>query len=68
VLATIFAQYGSYRSPQAYVDGLTPAVYAGAAIAAIGAVAALFISRTRGRQATAIETREPLGDPSLESV
>ncbi len=45
VLATIFAQYGSYQSPQSFVDGLTPAVYAGAAIAAVGAVAALFIAR-----------------------
>jgi len=65
VLATIFAQNGSYQSPQSYVDGLVPAVYAGAAIAAIGAVAALFITRARRHEAPAGEPDRP-GDPSLE--
>jgi len=68
VLATIFAQYGSYQSPQSYVDGLTPAVYAGAAIAALGAVAALFIRRQRRQEAPAAAAAEPLGEPSFESV
>jgi len=68
VLATIFAQYGSYQSPQSYVDGLTPAVYAGAAIAAIGAVAALFIARTRRQQAPVTEAADLLGEPSFESA
>ena len=67
VLATIFAQNGSYQSPQSYVDGLAPAVYAGAAIAAIGAVAALFIARARRQDAPATEA-ELRGDPSFESA
>jgi EmrB/QacA subfamily drug resistance transporter len=67
VLATIFAQNGSYQSPQSYVDGLVPAVYAGAAIAAIGAVAALFITRARRNEAPASEPVRP-GDPSLETA
>ncbi|KIA64660.1 MFS transporter [Nocardia vulneris] len=38
VLASVFASHGSYLSPQAYVDGLTPAVWVGAAIVAAGAL------------------------------
>jgi MFS family permease len=67
VLATIFAQNGSYQSPQSYVNGLVPAVYAGAAIAAIGAVAALFIARARRQEVPATEA-ELIGDPSFESA
>jgi EmrB/QacA subfamily drug resistance transporter len=47
VLATVFAQNGSYVSPQTYVDGLVPAVYVGAAVVAVGAIAALFVQRQR---------------------
>jgi hypothetical protein len=43
VLATIFATYGSYRSGQAYTDGLIPAVWVGTAVVALGAAASLFI-------------------------
>ncbi len=68
VLATVFAQYGSYQSPQSYVDGLIPAVYAGGAIAAVGAVAALFITRARRQEAPAAAAAELLGDPSPESA
>jgi EmrB/QacA subfamily drug resistance transporter len=47
VLASIFAHYGGYGSGASYVDGLTPAIYVGAAIVAIGALAALAIKRPR---------------------
>jgi len=47
VLASIFAHYGGYGSGTSYVDGLTPAIYVGAAIVAIGALAALAIKRPR---------------------
>jgi len=43
VLAAVFTANGSYFSPQAYVDGLVPAVWVGAAVVAVAAVAALFI-------------------------
>jgi len=68
VLATVFAQYGSYQSPQSFVDGLTPAVYVGAGIAALGAIAALFIRRTRPQEAPATQAAESLGEPSFESA
>lgn len=38
VLASVFASHGSYLSPQAYVDGLVPAIWVGTAIVAVGAV------------------------------
>ncbi|WP_378739704.1 DHA2 family efflux MFS transporter permease subunit [Nocardia brasiliensis] len=43
VLASIFASRGSFLSPQAYVDGLVPAIWAGAAIVAVGAVISLLV-------------------------
>src|SRR5207249_4587573 len=43
VLASIFSANGSYSSPQAYVNGLVPAVWVGAAVVAVGAVVALAV-------------------------
>ena len=53
VLATVFSRYGGYRSPQTFVDGLTPAVYVGAAVVGLGAVSALLLPRRRPRPAVA---------------
>jgi EmrB/QacA subfamily drug resistance transporter len=47
VLASIFAHYGGYQSSESFVNGLTPAMYVGAAVVGVGAVAALFIPRLR---------------------
>ena len=47
VLASVFSSYGGYESGQAFVDGLIPAVWVGAVVVALGAVAALFIPRKR---------------------
>jgi EmrB/QacA subfamily drug resistance transporter len=41
VLAAIFSANGSYATPQTYVNGLIPGVFAGAAVVAIGAALAL---------------------------
>ena len=43
VLATVFAHNGSYASPQAYTDGMTSAIWVGAAVLAAGAIAALLV-------------------------
>lgn len=43
VLAAVFTANGSYFDPQAYVNGLVPAIWIGAAVVAVAAVAALFI-------------------------
>ncbi|HYX88435.1 MAG TPA: MFS transporter, partial [Gaiellaceae bacterium] len=61
VLASIFSHYGGYGSGTSYVDGLTPAIYVGAAIVAIGALAALLIKRPR----RAVQERY---EPVLEAV
>jgi nitrate/nitrite transporter NarK len=45
VLVTIFASYGSYASPQSFTNGLVPALWAGAAIVGVGALAALAVPR-----------------------
>jgi EmrB/QacA subfamily drug resistance transporter len=45
VLASVFSHYGGYTSGDAFVDGMTPAVYAGAAVVAVGSVAAFAIRR-----------------------
>ena len=45
VLASVFSANGSYASPQAYVDGMVPAVWLGAAVVGVAAVAALAIPR-----------------------
>jgi EmrB/QacA subfamily drug resistance transporter len=45
VLASVFTGAGGYGSPQAYVDGLIPAVWVGAAVLAVGALVALLVPR-----------------------
>jgi EmrB/QacA subfamily drug resistance transporter len=47
VLTTIFATYGSYRSGQAYTDGLIPAVWLGTGIVACGVLVSLFVPGLR---------------------
>jgi predicted MFS family arabinose efflux permease len=47
VLSTIFASYGGYGTGQSFVDGLTPAIWIGAAIVAVGALAAFAIAHVR---------------------
>jgi MFS family permease len=47
VLASLFARFGGYESAQSFVDGLVPAVWVGAALVGVGAVAALTIPARR---------------------
>jgi MFS family permease len=53
VLATVFTSHGGYSSPQAFVDGLVPAVWVGAAVLFAGALIAAalpFSSRAAARE------------------
>ena len=52
VLASIFAREGSYQSPQAFVDGMVPAVLLGAVVVAMGAALAFLIPRSVGSRET----------------
>jgi len=47
VLASIFSSAGGYGSGQHFVDGLGPAVWVGAVLVALAAVAALAIPRRK---------------------
>jgi EmrB/QacA subfamily drug resistance transporter len=47
VLASVFSHYGSYASPQSFVDGLTTATWVGAAVVGVGALISLAIPRLR---------------------
>ncbi len=62
VLASIFSHYGGYGSGQSFVNGLGPAVWVGAALVAVGAVAAFFLPRPRREQAA------PAGEPAFEAL
>ena len=50
VLASVFSSYGGYTSPQAFADGLIPAVWVGAVVLAVGALVSLLIPRKRRAQ------------------
>jgi EmrB/QacA subfamily drug resistance transporter len=59
VLSTIFAESGSLSSPQAFVDGVVPSLWVGAAVVAVGAMVAVLLPR--GKAAPAI-------DPAVQPV
>jgi MFS family permease len=61
VLASVFAHYGGYQSGASFVNGMTPAVYVGAVVVAIGGVAALAIKRRPKGDVVAF-------DPALEAA
>src|SRR6476659_5462734 len=58
VLASIFAHYGGYLSGQDFVDGLRPAVWVGAGIVGVGALAAMAIPARRAEA----EAAQPILD------
>ena len=64
VLASIFARYGGYDSAQGFVDGMRTAVWVGAAVVGLGALASFAIPR---RRRTA-EEEQALPDPALEQA
>jgi EmrB/QacA subfamily drug resistance transporter len=45
ILASLFSHYGGYGTGSSFVNGMTPAVYVGAAVVALGAVASFAIKR-----------------------
>jgi EmrB/QacA subfamily drug resistance transporter len=55
VLASIFAHAGGYDSAQTFVKGTSDAVFVGAAVVGLGAVAAFFIRRRRVSEVPALK-------------
>ena len=62
VLASIWSHYGSYSSGQAFVDGMLPALWIGAAVVLLGAVAAFAIGKTRRAAESKSVQAEPLAE------
>ena len=58
VLASVFASYGGYGTPQTFVDGLTPALWVGAIVVAIGALLSRLIPRRIRRLEEPVEEAE----------
>jgi EmrB/QacA subfamily drug resistance transporter len=61
VLSTVFTSAGDFATPQAYVDGLVPAVWVGAAVLAGGALVALLVP---GRGQPSAATAAPAPAPA----
>jgi MFS family permease len=59
VLASIFARAGGYESPEAFNDGLVPAIWVGAAVVGAGALLALLIPRKRRAAEASVHEHEP---------
>ena len=55
VLATVFMDVGGMESPAAYVDGLVPAVWVGAAVLAAGALVALLVPGKGAAEGAAVD-------------
>ena len=68
VLASVFSAHGSYATPQAYTDGMIPAVWVGAAVLAAGALIALLIPRVAGRATARAEAPAPAPQIAPEPV
>ena len=60
VLAAVFAHVGGYESQRAFSDGMNTAVLIGAAVVAVGALAAFVIPSGRRPAGAAATEREPL--------
>ena len=66
VLASVFARYGGYASPETFNDGLVPALWIGAVVVAVGSLLALLIPRKR--RPAEITVAEPERMPQLEAA
>jgi hypothetical protein len=68
VLGAVFSTYGGYRSGQDFVAGMTPAVYVGAAVVAVGALAALLVPGRRRLAASRRLVPVDLSQPSAAAT
>jgi EmrB/QacA subfamily drug resistance transporter len=64
VLATVFTSHGGYTSPQAFVDGLTPAMWIGTAVLGAGALLPLVLRFNTREAALAHAAAEAEGTPA----
>ncbi|MCX5559965.1 DHA2 family efflux MFS transporter permease subunit [Streptomyces sp. NBC_00038] len=66
VLASVFSAQGGYESAQRFVDGLSPALWVGAAVVAAGAAAAALLPGRPSVTGTKVVASDP--EPALETV
>ncbi|MFC9847497.1 DHA2 family efflux MFS transporter permease subunit [Streptomyces sp. NPDC060223] len=59
VLASVFSAQGGYESAQRFVDGLSPALWVGAVVVGVGAVAAALLPRHRPTTGTQVAASAP---------
>jgi EmrB/QacA subfamily drug resistance transporter len=62
VLASVFSSYGGYRTADTFVNGMNAAVWIGAGVVALGAVAAFAIGRSRVRAQEQPVHAEPIAE------
>jgi EmrB/QacA subfamily drug resistance transporter len=62
VLASVFSAYGGYRTPDTFVSGMSAAVWIGAGVVLLGAVAAFAIGKPRAAARTELVEAEPLAE------
>jgi hypothetical protein len=62
VLAAVFTGAGGFESPQAFVDGLVPALWVGAAVLMVGGLVALMVPARRSapRESGAVPEAVPV--------
>ncbi len=68
VLATVFSHHGSYASPQAYVNGLVPAMWVGVAVLAAGALIAAALPFAQRSEATSAQPARRPAQPAITSA
>jgi len=60
VLASVFSSYGGYRTQETFVSGMNAAVWIGAGVVLLGAIAAFAIGKTRA--VAEVVQEEPLAE------
>jgi EmrB/QacA subfamily drug resistance transporter len=60
VLASVFSSYGGYRTQETFVNGMNAAVWIGAGVVLLGAIAAFAIGKTRA--VAEVVQEEPLAE------
>jgi hypothetical protein len=58
----VFSSYGGYRTPDTFVSGMNAAVWIGAGVVLLGAVAAFGIGKPRPAAEAESAQKEPLAE------
>jgi EmrB/QacA subfamily drug resistance transporter len=68
VLASIFSSYGGYRTPETFSSGMNAAVYVGAAMVAVAALAAFMMPRAQKQRPARQQAQAGQPVPELEAA